>query len=311
MKNNKALLLLIGFLLSIVALSALFLYLFQMEVATPAEQPSTEPDYDYPLTIHFIDAGQGDATLIEGPDFTILIDAGRHDDERVIRYLNSTRVDHLDLLIGTHPHSDHIGQFSQILNRYPVDEVWMSGELHTTYTFERALDAILASDAAYREPRAGERYEVGSATLDVFHPAELIGDLNNGSIVVKLTFSELSVLFMGDAELPAELEILNRHHPVQADILKIGHHGSSSSSSIPFIEEVNPQAAIYSAGRDNTYGHPHFEVISRLLDRDIGVYGTDRNGTMRLFSDGQTYTLRNDQRILSRGTLSKMVLYDP
>src|SRR5690625_5224919 len=98
------------------------------------------------------------------------------------------------------------------------------------------------------------------------------------------------------AELPAELEILNRHHPVQADILKIGHHASSSSSSIPFIEEVNPQAAIYSAGRDNTYGHPHFEVISRLLDRDIGVYGTDRNGTMRLFSDGQTYTLRNDQR---------------
>src|SRR5690625_6515704 len=104
----------------------------------------------------------------------------------------------------------------------------MVGKLYTTVTIERALESILASYASYREPRAGERYEVGSATLDVFHPAELIGDLNNVSIVVKLTFSELSVLFMGDAELPAELEILNRHHPVQADILKIGHHGSSS-----------------------------------------------------------------------------------
>lgn len=311
MKNNKALLLLTGFLLSIVAFSVLFLYLLQIEMASHAEQPASEPEPDYPLTIHFIDAGQGDATLIKGPDFTILIDAGRHDDERVIRYLNSIRMDHLDLLIGTHPHADHIGQFPQILANYNVNEVWMSGELHTTRTFERALDAILASDAGYREPRAGERYEIGSATLDVLHPAELNGDFNNGSIVVRLTFSELSVLFMGDTELPGELEILNRQHPIQSDILKIGHHGSSSSSSVPFIEGVNPQAAIYSAGRDNTYGHPHYEVISRLYDRDIAVYGTDKYGTIRLSSDGRTYTIRNDQRTLSVDTISTMVLYEP
>jgi competence protein ComEC len=112
------------------------------------------------LIVHFIDVGQGDATLFAGPDFTILVDAGRHDRNDVVPYLQSVGVESIDLLVGTHPHADHIGQFPEVLNAFPVNEVWMSGDSHTTRTFERALDAILASDTGYHEPRAGEVYAV-------------------------------------------------------------------------------------------------------------------------------------------------------
>ena len=286
MKNKKALFLLIGFLLAILALSALFLFMLRVE-ATKDDEAEREPDF--PLVVHFIDAGQGDATLLKGPDFTILIDAGRHDDERVLRYLNSTSIQHLDLLIGTHPHADHIGQFPQILANYNVNEVWMSGELHTTRTFERALDAILNSEAMYREPKAGETYTIGSAIVEVVHPSTLNGDFNNGSIVVRISFSDVSFLFMGDAEVLAEEEILNRDHTMKADILKIGHHGSRTSSSNRFLNEVNPDIAIYSAGNENSYGHPHTEVMNRLARKGITVYGTDTHGTILVTSDGHTY----------------------
>lgn len=272
----------------IVVLSALFLFILRDQ---KRKAEIFEPDYS--LTVHFIDAGQGDATLIEGPDFTILIDAGRHDDEKVIRYMHSTDVQQIDLLVGTHPHADHIGQFPQILRDYPVDEVWMSGELHTTLTFENALDAILGSDALYKEPRAGETHIIGSATIQVIHPANLIGNHNHSSIVVKINYLEVSLLFMGDAEYPSEVEILNRGHAVEADILKLGHHGSSTSSSSRFLREVNPDVAIYSAGYGNPYGHPHTEVMNKLAEKGISVYGTDTEGTILVESDGQTYSVRS------------------
>lgn len=297
MKNKKAVLLLIVFLLSIVVLCAVFLFLLRVDpgIDEEAERELKKVEVTHPLTVHFIDAGQGDATLLQGPDFTILIDAGRHDDDKVIRYLKSTSIQHLDLLIGTHPHADHIGQFPQIMEAYPVNEVWMSGDVHTTRTFERALDAILESDTNYTEPRAGESYTIGSAIVDVLHPGKLNGDLNHGSIVVRITFSDVSILFMGDAELLAEEEILRSEHPVQVDILKIGHHGSRSSSSKEFLQKVDPDIAIYSAARGNSYGHPHPEVMERLTKKGMDVYGTDMHGTIRIVSDGLIYSVELDQ----------------
>lgn len=296
MENKKAVFLLIGFLLAIVALCAVFLFLLRVEpgVEEEAEHEPETVEVTYPLTAHFIDAGQGDATLLEGPDFTILIDAGRHDNDRVIRYLKSTSIQHIDLLIGTHPHADHIGQFPQILAAYDVHEVWMSGDLHTSQTFERALDAILESDANYLEPKAGESHAVGSAMVDVVHPDYLNGDFNHGSVVVRITFADIAFLLMGDAELQAENEIINREYPVKADILKIGHHGSRTSSSARFLEEVDPDIAIYSAGNENPYGHPHPEVIERLDSLKITAYGTDIHGTIVIGSDGHTYSIEID-----------------
>lgn len=296
MKNKKAVLLLIGFLLVIVVVIAAIIYMLRVDFGgrEVTEHETDTVEVAYPLTVHYIDAGQGDATLLKGPDFTILIDAGRHDDDKVIRYLESRDIERIDLLIGTHPHADHIGQFPQILQTYDVEEVWMSGELHTTLTFERALDAILESEALYTEPRAGESYTIGSAIVDVLHPGHLNGDLNHGSIVVRITFSDVSFLFMGDAGLPAEEEILRSGQPVRAEILKIGHHGSITSSSKEFIKEVDPDIAIYSAGHDNSYGHPHREVIQRLDSLKVDVYGTDNHGTILIGSDGHTYFFEID-----------------
>ena len=295
-KTRARLLLLFGFLIILAASFALVLFLIRVdpEVSKETEHEPEPIEVTHPLTVHFIDAGQGDATLVAGTDFTILIDAGRHDDDRVIRYLESTDIQHIDLLIGTHPHADHIGQFPQVLAAYDVHEVWMSGDMHTTRTFERALDAILESDARYHEPRAGESHTVGSAIVDVLHPENLNGEFNNGSIVVKITFSDITLLLMGDAELLAEEEILGRGHAIQADILKIGHHGSRTSSSDQFLAEVDPDFAIYSAGNDNSYGHPHTEVMERLSEKGIKVYGTDTYGTIRITSDGHTYSIEID-----------------
>lgn len=248
------------------------------------------------LKVHFIDVGQGDATLLQGPDFTILIDTGRHDRNDVLPYLRSQNIREIDLLVGTHPHADHIGQFPQILENFQVDEVWMSGDLHTTRSFENALDAIENTEAHYNEPKAFEKYSFGSAQIEIIHPKNITGDLNNGSIVLRLHYENLIFLFTGDAELNAEQEILERGHDVKADILKIGHHGSNSSTSELFLEKIDPEVAIYSVAIDNSYGHPHPNVIDRLKRRGVDIYGTDLFGTIVLITDGNRYDIDVSRR---------------
>lgn len=260
-------------------------------------------DVDGPkiLTVHYIDVDQGDAILIEAPDATVLIDAGRHDRNDVIPYLQSVGVTDIDLLIGTHPHADHIGQFPQVLESFPVREVWLSGDTHTSRTFERAVDAILASDAGYHEPRVTDApVELGSLLIEVVHPERVDGHLNNGSIGLRITFEDATFLFTGDAEAEAEAEMIERGHNLRADILKLGHHGSRTSSTQGFLDAVQPQIAIYSAGKDNSYHHPHEEVIARLHDMNIAVFGTDVHGTIRVISDGQTYRLELERNVPAR-----------
>src|SRR5690606_27979045 len=138
---------------------------------------------------------------LQGPDFTILIDAGRHDRKDVVPHLLASRVRSIDLLIGTHPHADHIGQFPEVLGRFPVGEVWLPGTVQTTLIFERTMDAILASEAAYHEPRAGERcQEFGSAVIEVLKPHALTQKANADSISVRSTYGTVSFMFTGDAE---------------------------------------------------------------------------------------------------------------
>lgn len=266
------------------------LYLAYSVVYKNSGSPSSILIHDQ-LKVHFIDVGQGDATLLMGPDFTILVDAGRHDKNDVVPYLKEQNVQYIDLLIGTHPHADHIGQFPQVLEYYQVYEVWLSGDLHTTLSFERALDAIENTDAKYNEPRANETYSFGSAKIEIIHPKNIKGDLNNGSIVLKLRFDKLLFLFTGDAELNAEHEILERGHDLKAHILKVGHHGSNSSTSELFLKKIDPKVAIYSAAQDNSYGHPHPNVIDRLQRAGVDIYGTDVNGTIVLTTDGNAYEI--------------------
>lgn len=244
---------------------------------------------EWPLVVHFFDVGQGDSILFQGPDFTILIDAGRHDRSDVVPHLRRAGVTHIDLFVLTHPHADHIGQCAAVMQQFSVGEVWMPGTSHTTRTFERCLDAILASDAGYHEPRAGEVYQIGSARVEVLHPSRLSGDPNNDSIVLRIVYGDVAFLMMGDAEAEVEQAILRSRRPVQAQIIKLGHHGSSTSSTVDFLRAVKPEVAVYSAGRGNPYGHPHIETLRTAAALGLHLYGTDVSGTIRIGTDGRRY----------------------
>src|SRR5690606_9552439 len=241
------------------------------------------------LEVHFIDVGQGDATLIRHGETVILIDAGRHDRDDVVPYLRSVGVDHIDLLIATHPHAAHIGQMARVLRELPVREVWMTGHVRTSRVFERAVDAILQSGAGYHEPRAGETADFGALRLEVLHPAQLTGDFNEDSIVVRARLGQVAFLFTGDAGAVAEDAMLRSGAPLAAQVLHVGHHGSRTSTSAPFLDAVSPEVAVYSAGAGNSYGHPHPEVLERLRRRGVAVYGTDSHGTVIVTADGTRY----------------------
>jgi len=243
------------------------------------------------LTVHYIDVGQGDATLLQGPDFTILIDTGRHDRNEVVPYLKSAGIIEIDLLVGTHPHADHVGQMDKVLQNFPVSEVWMSGGKATSRTFEKALDAILVSETNYHEPRAGEKYQVGSLKIEVLHPVELTGDLNDDSLSLSAQYGQIGFIFTGDVESKGEQEMVDRKQNLQAQILQLGHHGSKTSSIPAFLRAVSPEVVIYSAGTGNSYGHPHGEVMERVEKLGAKIYGTATNGTIIVITDGSSYEI--------------------
>lgn len=260
-------------------------------------QHSTAPDGL--LRAYFFDVGQGDAILLAGPDFTILVDAGRHDRNDVVGHLRAAGVTEIDLLIGTHPHADHIGQFPQVLENFPVREVWLSGDEHTSRTFERAIDAVLASEAGYHEPRTGEVLHIGSARVEVLNPTRLTGDFHDGCVAVRVIYGDIAFMLTGDVERPIERQMIQMGLPLRSQILKLGHHGSTTSTSVEFLTEVQPMVAIYSAGEGNTYGHPHREVLQRMQQYNVPVYGTDRDGTIVVLTDGRQFDIETFQETAS------------
>ncbi|WP_235848951.1 MULTISPECIES: MBL fold metallo-hydrolase [Bacillaceae] len=266
----------------------------ETETITYDESDVESIDVNGVMEVHFIDVGQGDATLFLGPDFTILVDAGRHERNDVVPYLKNHGVSNIDLLIGTHPHADHIGQMDKVIENFDVAEVWMSGDEHTSQTFERVLDAILASEAEYYEPRAGETFHFNSALVEVLHPEMLTGDLNDGSVSLRFVYGDVKFILTGDVE-HSERDIINRGYDLEADFFQLGHHGSSTSNTQAFLDAIKPDVAIYSAGANNSYGHPHVEVVNRLKNMDILLYGTDIHGSIIVKTDGQSYTIHTER----------------
>jgi competence protein ComEC len=247
--------------------------------------PAVPPDG---LAVRFLDVGQGDATLLTAPGATMLIDTGRHDRDDLVPLLRAAGVSALDVVAVTHPHADHLGQFDRVLDALDVAEVWWPGTTHSTRTFERALDALERSDAAYEEPRAGDRTTVGPLQVEVLHPETLSGgDLHADMLVLRVVYGEVSFLFTGDAERDVEEALVRRLGPSLAStVYQVGHHGSATSTTPPLLAAVSPAIAVYSAGAGNAYGHPHREVVSRLLDAGVDLYGTDVHGTITITTDG-------------------------
>jgi competence protein ComEC len=244
------------------------------------------------LQVHFIDVDQGDSILIKSPDGKMILIDGGDSNFQALNYLKNAGVKKIDLMIATHPHADHIGGLVEILNSIPTTRVITNGELYTTQVYEQFLDAIANANAEYSEVKQGDTISIGDLNFSVLNPLNLSQDnTNNNSIVLKLTYGNVSFLFMGDAEEEVESRIMWLDTPLKSDIIKLGHHGSYSSSTVQFIVTVLPAIAIYSAGLENSYNHPDPTVIERLLRLGITVYGTDKNGTITVSTDGENYAI--------------------
>nr|AAZ94417.1 ComEC-like protein [Alkalihalophilus pseudofirmus] len=264
------------------------------EISQTSEEKTVKEIGEKELIVTFLDVDQGDATLLQTKDSTVLIDAGRHDRDEVVSLLKEAGVTEIDLFVELTHMRDHIGQVAQVLAEFPVAEVWMSGDDHTTRTFERAIQAIADSVADYYEPRAGEEFEIGSLTIEVINPTELTGDFHEGAIGLRMVHGEIAWLFMADIEKEIELELVDNGVNLQADVIKLGHHGSSTSSEEAFLRKVDPMYAVYSAGADNEYGHPHREVIERIDRLNLEWYGTDLHGSIQMISDGSSISIHTE-----------------
>lgn len=239
--------------------------------------------YSADLHVHFIDVGQGDSILIQHQDTAVLIDGGDRFAwvaETLTAYLREQGVEVLDAILSTHPHADHIGGLTAVLEAFPVLVIYDSGMPHTTQTFFNYLNTIDELNIPYYTPRRGDVIEIGELEFQVLHPADDVEEysLNNASIVIRLEYGEISFLFTGDAEVEAEEEILESGLEVRATVLKVGHHGSRTSSTPPFLDTVQPEVSIIMCGLDNRFGHPHSEVLEAMAVREIDVYRTDLHG---------------------------------
>lgn len=242
------------------------------------------------LLIDFIDVGQADSILIRNQDKVMLIDAGTNEaGETVVNYLQNLGITKIDYLIGTHPHEDHIGGLDDVINHFDIGQIYMPKIETTTKTFEDVLDAIETKNLTVTSPNRGDKIELGQAEGEFMTEPILDKDnLNVSSLVLRLEFGNTSYLFMGDAEEENE-ETINWP---KTDVLKVGHHGSSTSSSESFLEQVQPKYAIIMAEKDNSYGLPTQETINKLSNIGSEIYRTDEDGTIQMTSDGNTIQIK-------------------
>jgi len=256
---------------------------------------------DGKLSLYFLDVGQGDSSLIIFGNKTILIDAGEIDmGDRVVNDLKALGVTKIDLLIATHPHSDHIGGMQKVLDNFSVGQVLDSGKPHTSVIYERFLEQIDKKNIPYKVAVQGDTIEIDPALrIVVLSPPEkrFGDDLNTNSIVLRISYGTINFLFTGDAGSEAETALSKSGYALDAQILKVGHHGSMYSSSPTFIARVHPETAIISVGRDNPYGHPHKQAVDILTEAGATIYRTDRDGTILVRSDGISYTVKTGKDI--------------
>ncbi len=250
------------------------------------------------LTVSFIDIGQGDSILLQCKDESMLIDAGENDKgDTVVNYLESHNATKLKYAVGTHPHSDHIGGMDTVLKNIKTNTLICPKVTYNTKTWKDVETEAKSQNTKIEYANTGQKYSLGDATFTIISPKKnhIYSDCNNYSVVIKAEYGENSFLFTGDAEKLVEDEILESNYDIKADVLKVGHHGSSTSTSEKFLNKVSPKYAVISCGVNNEYGHPHKETLEKLKERNIKTYRTDLDGTVVAQSDGKKISFTTEK----------------
>ena len=289
---------------SLVVLTSLLILGCRLIPSTPTPPP---PPQDGTLTVLFLDIGQGDSILVLSPGgHAMLIDGGnssRDANEVIIPTLHAYGYDKLDFLVATHPDQDHIGGLVTVLQEVPVSCAMLTGQEHTTQTYEALLGEISrlknAGQLTPIKTRRGTPLDLDPALkVEVLAPGDDVvqtSDNNNASIVIRLTYGAVSFLFTGDAEEEEEAWILDQGDDLRAQILKVSHHGSKTGTSDAWLNAVAPEVAAISVGENNRYGHPSSQVIERLARRKIKIYRTDQQGTITVTTDGSSYQVSTEK----------------
>ena len=248
------------------------------------------------LTVTFLDVGQGDAAVLQCGGQTMMIDGGKAKASSYIySWLKKNQISYLDVMVATHTDADHIGGLSGALNYAKVGTAYCPVTSGTTKTFQSFVRYLKKQGKSITVPKAGDEFFLGGAQVRILGPTDPQAEGNNSSIVLKVTFGDTSFLFTGDAEREEEQELLESGYDLESTVLKVGHHGSDTSTSYLFLRTVNPQYAVISVGADNTYGHPTEAVLSRLRDADVKTYRTDLQGTITAVSDGKKVTFQTER----------------
>lgn len=251
------------------------------------------PHYMY---VHYINVGQGDSILIQVNNKNILIDSGPKASKKcLINFLNSHNISTLDYVIATHPHDDHIGNMDSVINTYKIKSFYAPKVYSSTKSFEMMTDTLRMHNLKINAISRGcSKIDLGPDTcVEVFSPInESYDNENNYSPIMKITFGNTSFLFTGDAETEVENTLLSLNDNLQCNVLKVGHHGSSSSTSQAFLKKINPEYAVISVGRDNMYGHPNKDVLSTLKKYGINIFRTDLKNNITFISDKNNISVK-------------------
>ena len=275
----------------IVALTAIALWgVYLLVSGTPWKETEPIPE-DPDFSVVFLDVGQADAALVLCEGETMLIDGGNVADSDIIyTVLEKREITHLDYVVCTHAHEDHVGGLSAALHACTVGTVYSPVTEYDSECFQTFSRTAAEQGAELTVPTVGDSFRLGAARVDILACDPDAAETNNSSIVLKVVYGETSFLFTGDAEYEVEETLLESGVDLSATVLKVGHHGSDSSTSYRFLNEVMPQYAVISVGKKNSYGHPSETVISRLQDADATILRTDELGDIVLTSDGKTVT---------------------
>lgn len=243
------------------------------------------------LVVYFIDVGEADATLISSNGHYMLVDAGNNEDGKpLVKYFAELGIEKFDYLVCTHPHEDHIGGMDNIIREFDIGKYYMADVKLDNMTYTEVIKYLKEKKIPYEEPKVDSEFDLGKAKVKVLYADHTSDNLNDNTVILKISYEDTSLIITGDASTDVENKILNKD--IKSTVLRVGHHGSNDSTSANFLYKVHPEYSIISVGKDNDYYHPHKVTLDKLNKINSKVYRTDLDGTIIMTSDGKNISFK-------------------